>query len=111
MTIFGIFSFMSATIPLEQHNKEISSLKEEIAFLKEQIEWFKKQVFGQKADKFVDLKNEQQLQFEGFDKLVPVPSEEKQSIEAHERKKRKPNGQDKYSRRSQDMSQYRQNIS
>jgi transposase len=95
MTIFGIFSFMSSTIPLEQYNKEISSLKEEIAFLKEQIEWFKKQVFGQKADKFVDLKNEQQLQFEGFDKLVPVPSEEKQSIEAHERKKRKPNGQDK----------------
>ena len=86
---------MSATIPIEQYNKEVSSLKEEIAFLKEQIEWFKRQIFGQKADKIVKLRNEEQLQFEGFDKLISAPSEEKQPVGAHERKKRKPNDQDK----------------
>lgn len=85
----------ATTIPLKQHVREVSSLKEEIVFLKEQIEWFKKQIFGQKADKFVDLKNEQQLQFDGFDKLTLTPAEKKQSIGSHERKKRKPNGQDK----------------
>src|SRR6478752_3760069 len=89
-------------ISLEQYTKEISDLKNEngifrneIAFLKEQIEWFKKQLFGQKADKFVETQNSQQLVFEGFDKLAPVSSKEKQPISAHERKKRKPNGQDK----------------
>lgn len=84
----------SSTIPLEQYNKEVSALRDEIAFLKEQIEWFKRQFFGQKADKFVDTKNSQQLCFEGFDQLAVVP-EEKQTVPAHERKKRKPNGQDK----------------
>lgn len=90
------------TISLEQHTKEISVIKNEneifrneVAFLKEQIEWFKKQLFGQKADKFVETQNSQQLVFEGFDKLAPVSSEEKQLIPPHERKKRKPNGQDK----------------
>lgn len=83
------------TIPLEQHTKEVSALKDEIAFLKEQLEWFKKQIFGQKADKFVDNQNAQQLCFEGFDKLVTVQSEEKKIIPTHERKKRKLNGKDK----------------
>lgn len=85
----------TSTISLEQHIKDVSSLKEEIAFLKEQLEWFKKQLFGQKADKFVDIKNGQQLCFEGFDKLIAVPSEEKQPIPAHQRTKSKRNGQDK----------------
>jgi transposase len=91
----GIFLDMTATILLDQHNKEVSALKEEIVYLKEQIEWFRKQIFGQKADKFVSLPNALQLQFENFDKLVPIPPEEKQRVEAHERKKRTPNGQDK----------------
>jgi transposase len=96
MTFFYIIQAMKATtIPLEQHEKEISSLKGEISFLKEQIEWFKRQIFGQKKDKFVDLKNEQELQFEGFDKLVPTQAGEKQPVGAHERNKRKPNGKDK----------------
>ncbi len=84
-----------ATISLEQHNQEISSLKEEIAYLKEQIEWFKRQIFGKKSEKIIDLKNEQQLQFEGFDKLAPIQPVEKQPVKDHERKKREPNGQDK----------------
>jgi transposase len=85
----------ASTISLEQHIKDVSTLKEEIAFLKEQLDWFKKQLFGQKADKFVDTKNGQQLCFEGFDKLVAVQSEEKQTVPAHQRAKSKRNGQDK----------------
>src|SRR5271167_4715009 len=84
----------TSTITLEQHTKEVGALKGEITFLKEQLDWFKRQLFGQKADKFADPKNEEQLCFEGFDKLVPVPPEKK-SIPAHERAKRKPTGKDK----------------
>ena len=82
------------TISLEQHTQETTALKNEIQFLREQLEWFKRQVFGQKVDKFVDPKNSQQLCFEGFDKLVPLPPEKK-VIPAHERTKRKPTGKDK----------------
>jgi transposase len=85
----------TATTPLEQYKKEVSILKNEIKFLNEQLDWFKKQLFGQKADRFVDSKSADQLCFEGFDKLVPVPAEDKQTVPAHQRKKRKPNGQDK----------------
>jgi transposase len=91
----------TSTITLEQHLAEVSqfkktveSLNKEVQFLKEQLEWFKKQIFGQKAEKFVDSKNEAQLCFDGFDKLVPVPSEKK-VVPAHERTKRKPTGKDK----------------
>jgi transposase len=90
-----------ATIPLEQHLKETSQLKvtldslnEKVSYLEEQLDWFKRQIFGQKADKFVDKTQASQLCFEGFDKLTEVPSEKK-IIPAHERKKRKPTGQDK----------------
>lgn len=62
-----------STISLEQHNKEVSSLKSRFDFLKEQLEWFKRQLFGQKADKYVDTQNSEQLFFEGFDKLAAVP--------------------------------------
>ncbi len=91
----------TATISLEQHQAETSSLKgsieslnKEVGYLKEQLEWFKKQLFGQKAEKFVDTKNEEQLYFEGFDKLAQV-SPEKKIVPAHERTKRKPTGKDK----------------
>src|ERR1700722_12458287 len=84
----------TSTIPLEQYTKEVGALKDEVAFLKEQLEWFKRQLFGQKADKFTDPKNEEQLCFEGFDKLTTVPTEKK-SIPAHERAKRKATGKDK----------------
>lgn len=90
------------TILLEQYTREVAEvrkenalLKEELAYLKEQLEWFKRQLFGQKADTSVDTKNTQQLCFESFDKLAVVVPEEKQTVPAHERKKRKPNGQDK----------------
>ena len=43
---------------------------------------------------FVDTRNEEQLCFDGFDKLIPAPSEKK-IIPAHERKKREPTGKDK----------------
>lgn len=82
----------TSTVSLEQ---QISELKVENHVLKEQLEWFKRQLFGQKTEKFVDSKQEQQLYFEGFDKIAPV--EEKQAVAEHERSKRKPTGQDKIS--------------
>lgn len=82
------------TITLEQHTKEVSGLKNEIHFLQEQLEWFKKQIFGQKTEKFIDTTNGEQLYFEGFDKLLLVPPENK-IIPAHERAKRKATGKDK----------------
>ena len=91
----------TATIPLEQHlnetrqlQKSLDSLNVEVTYLKEQLEWFKKQLFGQKTEKFVDKRNEEQLYFEGFENLAPVPPEKK-IIPAHERTKRKPTGKDK----------------
>lgn len=97
------FSYMKTpTIPLEQHAREVLNLKKEIEtsnneikFLNEQINWFKKQLFGQKAEKFIDTQNSEQLVFENFDKLATVLPEDKQTVPAHERKKRIPNGQDK----------------
>jgi transposase len=84
-----------ATIPLEQHTKEVTNLKNEIIILKEQLEWLKKQLFGPKAEKFKDPQNYVQLTFEGFDKLVTQAEEEKRTVSAHQRKKAKRNGQDK----------------
>lgn len=85
----------------EQHFEEISTLEfvvenlaNEVTSLKEQLTWFKRQVFGQKADKFVDKTQGQQLYFAGFDQLEKLP-EETQQVPAHERKKRKPTSQDK----------------
>lgn len=85
---------MTMTIPLEQHIKETDALKNEIKHLNEQLEWLKRQIFGQKADKFVSPRNDEQLYFEGFDNLTSLP-EEKKIIPAHERTKRKPTGKDK----------------
>lgn len=91
----------TSTISLEQHLSEVSkwqesveSLQNEVGYLKEQLEWFRRQIFGQKADKPVSTKSEEQLCFEGFDKLVEVP-QEKKVIPSHERTKRKPTGKDK----------------
>jgi len=85
---------MQDTISLEQHLNEVSRLNQELTSVKEQLEWFKKQLFGQKAEKFVD-KDPQQLYFEGFDQLVPVVPQGKQTVSSHQRQKRQPNGQDK----------------
>lgn len=91
----------TATIPLEQYLAEVSrwketyeSLNKEVGYLKEQLEWFKKQLFGKKAEKFVDSKNEEQLCFEGYDKLATV-APEKKVIPAYERTKRRSTGEDK----------------
>jgi transposase len=85
-----------SAITLEQHLNEVSKLRDEIDYLKEQLEWFKRQIFGQKAEKFVEKKSEEQLWLPGFEKfLTGTPKEEKQTVALHERKKRQANGQDK----------------
>jgi transposase len=85
----------TSSISLEEHTNEVLALKKEIAFLKEQLAWFTRQVFGQKADKFVEFSNEQQLHFAEFTYLEEAPSSEKYCISAHERSLRKAvHGQD-----------------
>lgn len=86
----------TTSISLEQHSKEVNALKDEITYLKEQLDWFKKQLFGQKTEKFVDTPLEEQLYFEGFDKIASIlPTiEEKKPVKGYERRKRKPTGQD-----------------
>lgn len=75
--------------------KQTHSLSEQVVQLKEQIEWFKRQLFGKKSEKVIEKKNEEQLYFEGFDKLAKVEKEEKHTVPAHERSKPKKNGQDR----------------
>jgi transposase len=84
----------TATIPLEQYTKEVSSLKEEISFLKEQLEWFKRQIFGKKSERVVSDLDSKQLTFEGFEN-ASTKKVEKKTIPAHTRKKPNRNGQDK----------------
>lgn len=71
---------------------EIARLRNENIHLKEQLAWLTRQLFGQRADKFVDL-NQDQLSLPGFEDLKqPV---EKKSIPGHERRPPKRDGKDK----------------
>src|SRR5208283_3137349 len=85
---------ITTTLTHEKLQVENSLLKGKVQELTEQVEWFKRQLFGKKSEKIVDLKNEEQLYFDGFDKLAKLPSE-KQKIPGHERDKRQSNGKDK----------------
>jgi transposase len=78
-----------------QAPKTYEELQTENRLLKEQIEWFTRQMFGKKSEKVVDLKNEEQLYFEGFDKLAKVSPEQKHVVSGHERTKRQSTGEDK----------------
>lgn len=84
----------AATISLEQHTEEVSSLKDEIRVLKEQLDWFKRQIFGKRSERTISNLNSQQLMFEGFENLL-VKEEEKKIVPSHSRKKPNRNGQDK----------------
>lgn len=84
------------TSTIESLQIENATLRETISRLEEQLKWFERQIFGSRSERNAGPTNEHQLQFEGFDKLNEIPSEEKkQVIPAHERVKRKPNGKDK----------------
>ena len=67
----------AATIPLEQHLAEINALNNQVQYLTEQLEWFKRQIFGQKAEKFVDTQQGQQLYLEGFEPFTPSEESKK----------------------------------
>lgn len=79
----------------QQLNELVCSLQNQISFLQEQLEWFKRQVFGQRTERMVDLVDEKQLCFEGFE-LSGLPVEEK-SVTVHKRKAPKQKSQDKIS--------------
>lgn len=86
-----------ANIPtIESLQIENTTLRATINRLEEQLKWFERQIFGSRSERKVEPANEHQLEFEGFDKLNKISSEEeKQLIPAHERVKRKPNGKNK----------------
>ncbi len=70
-------------------------LNEQLKYLNEQYEWLRRQVFGKKSEKFVELKNEVQLYFDGFEKLDNGAPKKKQQVPAHERTKPQRDGKDK----------------
>lgn len=90
------------TITLEQLRKENSTLQDEnstfrneINNLKEQVEWFKRNLFGKRSEKIISTTNEEQLEFEGFDKIQKAENNESKTIPEHQRRKPKRNGQNK----------------
>lgn len=84
------------TTSIERLQKENVQLREKINLLEEQVEWFKRNIFGKRSEKIIPS-NEEQLEFEGFDKIKKVESNEPKTNPAHERRKPNRNGQDKIS--------------
>jgi transposase len=78
-----------------EYSNEIVSLKNENAYLKEQLAWFQRQLFGKRSEKTVANLDEEQLLFEGFDRLESTAKEETQTVPAHTRRKPRRDGQDK----------------
>ena len=82
----------AANITIESLQKETAEQRAEILYLKEQLDWFKRQIFGKKSERVVDA-NQEQLKFDGFES-ASQQKVEKQTIPAHERKKRTSTGED-----------------
>lgn len=61
-------------------------------YLKEQNAWLLRQIFGKKSERVVDA-DQEQLQLDGFE-IASQKKAEKQTIPAHERKKRTTTGED-----------------
>ena len=51
-------------------NQEVVNRDRKIQELEEQLAWFKRQIFGKRSERDVSNLNSQQLEFEGFEKLV-----------------------------------------
>lgn len=90
--IYGMKAAQS--IPIEQHQNEVVTLKNEISSLKEQIEWFKRNMFGKRSEKVIP-KNEYQLEFDGFGDLQEIEKDEKKTVACHTRRNPKRDGKDK----------------
>ena len=75
--------------------KENTRLREEIKYLKEELAWFKRQIFGKKSEKIIDTSCDQYLYFPGLEPDTSAQKVQKQTIEAHERKKPVRDGKDK----------------
>lgn len=71
----------------------VNGLENENTYLKEQLDWMKRQLFGKRSEKEIPS-NEEQLLLDGFGELKPA-EEDKQTVPAHKRKKRKGKGSDK----------------
>jgi transposase len=85
----------TSTITLEQHLKEIESLKKEISYLKEQVEWFTRQLFGKRSEKEIKNNSENHLFLDL--EISTSQTNEEQIIPAHKRSLKKPNDSSKIS--------------
>jgi len=92
---YSLSMISTQAITFEQLRKENLVLQDEVNNLKEQLAWFKRNLFGKRSEKIVSQTNEEQLEFEGFDKIQKIESNEAQTIPDHQRRKPKRNGQDK----------------
>ena len=50
-------------------NQKITEQNDKIIYLEEQLNWLKRQIFGKKSERDVSSINENQPEFEGFEKL------------------------------------------
>lgn len=84
-----ILFFQVTNQELQRNNLEIQKQNQ---YLQEQLEWFKRQLFGKKSER-IEPTADNQLFFEGFEKLEEV-LEKTKKIKAHERRKPKRDGKD-----------------
>lgn len=83
---------LSEILILSQTNE---SLKGKVSELEAQIAWFKRQIFGKKSERIVSQVDKSQLMLPGLETVEVQEEESKQTIPAHERRKRKKKGGDK----------------
>ena len=72
---------------------EITSLRNQNKLLQEQLDWLKKQIFGKRSEKIIP-KNDRQLEFDGFGKLIEVKEGAETTVKGHTRKQPDRNGKD-----------------
>lgn len=77
-----------------QYKSINEKLQNEISNLKEQMAWLTKQLFGQRSERVID-QNENQLILPGFESFQNQEPEKKRTVDAHERRKPKRDGQNK----------------
>lgn len=82
----------AVNITVESLEKKITDQCAEILYLKEQNAWLLRQIFGKKSERVVDA-DQEQLKLDGFENTSQQKTE-KQTISAHERKKRTSTGED-----------------
>jgi len=74
-------------------NQKITKQNDKIIYLEEQLNWLKRQIFGKKSERDVSSINENQPEFEGFEKLE-VTDQPTKPVAGHERRQPNRKGQE-----------------